>query len=434
MNKNVISILDGGTGSSGKGKVIGEIATDENINLTASVTNCMPNAGHTFVGDKKRVFKNIPVSIVNPNTELFIGPGSVIEMDSFINEYESNKDLLNGRKIYIHELVPIISKKNINEEKNIIKTGSTFSGSGSALASKVLRQATFFNSYKDAIVISNDEWLEKLYLHILNENSIILLEGSQGSDLSLNHSGNYPYTTSRNVSTGQSLADSGISPERLLKTILVIRPFPIRINNISYDNNYINTGVYGKGDELSWSHINYSSSKSIYPQINMFDEIDHNINEKYIRNLVNHLSKTDIMQILKNDYNKSIKINDALEIERLFFKKNEESTYFSEILNDYITDLSENTTVTSKERRIFDLDIDKLKTTCLINTPKEVYLNFFQHLDQDFLNICANYNEVLIPKYIREYLNWIEIETNTDIISLGTGSKNNQRIKKRDFL
>lgn len=52
MNKNVISVIDGEAGSCGKAKVIGEIATLEDINLGASVTNCMPNAGHSFVDEK----------------------------------------------------------------------------------------------------------------------------------------------------------------------------------------------------------------------------------------------------------------------------------------------------------------------------------------------------------------------------------------------
>ena len=86
MIKNVISVIDGEAGSCGKAKVFGEIATLESINLGASVTNCMPNAGHTFVDEKGQatIFRNIPVSVVNPNTELFIGPGSAIDLVKFI--------------------------------------------------------------------------------------------------------------------------------------------------------------------------------------------------------------------------------------------------------------------------------------------------------------------------------------------------------------
>lgn len=42
-----------------------------------------------------------------------------------------------------------------------------------------------------------------------------------------------------------------------------------------------------------------------------------------------------------------------------------------------IIDQSEQTTVTKMERRIFDLDINKLKNNCRINTPSSLYLNFF---------------------------------------------------------
>ena len=51
MIKNVISVIDGEAGSCGKAKVVGEIATDNTINLGAAITNCMPNAGHTFVDE-----------------------------------------------------------------------------------------------------------------------------------------------------------------------------------------------------------------------------------------------------------------------------------------------------------------------------------------------------------------------------------------------
>ncbi len=96
MVKNVISVIDGAAGSCSKAKVIGEIATLESINLGAPVTNCMPNAGHTFVDEKGQatIFRNILVAIVNPKTELFIGPGSAIDMEVFKQEYELRNYLL----------------------------------------------------------------------------------------------------------------------------------------------------------------------------------------------------------------------------------------------------------------------------------------------------------------------------------------------------
>ncbi len=46
MKRNVYAIIDGQAGSCGKGKVIGQFAINENVDV--AITNCMPNAGHTF--------------------------------------------------------------------------------------------------------------------------------------------------------------------------------------------------------------------------------------------------------------------------------------------------------------------------------------------------------------------------------------------------
>lgn len=141
MIKNVISVIDGEAGSCGKAKVIGEIATDKSIKLGASVTNCMPNAGHTFVDEKGTVtiFRNIPVSSVNPDTELFIGPGSAIDMEIFEEEYEQAKKYLGDRKIYVHEMVPLIDERHKQYEREHIKSGSTFKGCGAVTQEKVIR-------------------------------------------------------------------------------------------------------------------------------------------------------------------------------------------------------------------------------------------------------------------------------------------------------
>lgn len=269
MVKNVISVIDGEAGSCGKAKVIGEIATDKSINLGASVTNCMPNAGHTFVDENGNatVFRNIPVSSVNPNTELFIGPGSAIDMEVFKNEYEQVSKYLGDRKIYVHEMVPLIEERHKQYEKEHIKSGSTFKGCNAVTCEKIIKdkKIEFFKTFKNAIVCSNDEWHERLYEHLENPLEYVILEGSQGCDLDINHSGHYPNTVCREVSTMQLLADSGISAERLLQTIMVIRPFPIRISNITKSGEFIYSGNYGKGEELTWTQINLASMYGCYP-------------------------------------------------------------------------------------------------------------------------------------------------------------------------
>lgn len=452
MIKNVIAVIDGEAGSCGKAKVVGEIATDKHIKLGASVTNCMPNAGHTFVNEKGEptIFRNIPVSAVNPYTQLFIGPGSAIDMEVFKEEYEQVSKYIGNRKIYVHEMVPLIVQRHKQYEKEHIKSGSTFKGCGAVTQEKVIRdkKLEFFKTFKNAVVCSNDEWNERLYKHLDNPYEYVILEGAQGCDLDLNHSGNYPYVTSRNVSTAQLLADSGISPERLLQTIMVIRPFPIRISNVTKSGEIIYSGNYGKGDELTWTQINLASMCGGYP----FRE-DVNCYESYVttdklKKLFSHCPEVYLKQIFGENYrNKkldSITLLEALELERLIYKSKGISKYETQLIElsvfdsnnnkNTIFDKSEQTTVTKMERRVFDLDINKLKTNCKINTPSSLYLNFFQHLELEFQGKVGNFETYYFNRYLREYFNWLEYETCIPISALGTGPKNNERILKKELI
>ena len=447
MVKNVISVIDGEAGSCGKAKVIGEIATDKSIKLGASITNCMPNAGHTFVDEEGNatIFRNIPVAVVNPNTELFIGPGSAIDMEVFKKEYEKASRYLNDRKIYVHEMVPLIDDRHKQYERQHIKSGSTFKGCGAVTVEKVIRdkKLEFFKSFKNAVVCSNDEWLEKLYNHLDNPSEYVMLEGAQGCDLDLNHSGNYPYVTSRNVSTSQLLADSGISAERLLQTIMVIRPFPIRISNITKSGEFIYTGNYGRGEELTWTQINLASMYGSYPCNGDMECLPYRVNLDRVKKLISQCPEIYLKQLFGNDF-RNIKISNLqilqiLELERLVYKSKQIDTYKSQFLeleafNNTIIDQSEQTTVTKMERRIFDLDISKLKTNCRINTPSSLYLNFFQHLGLDYKNEIGNFNDYYFSKYLMEYFNWLEGETGVEISALGTGAKNGERILKKSLV
>ncbi len=452
MIKNVISVIDGEAGSCGKAKVIGEIATNKSIKLGASVTNCMPNAGHTFVDEKGNatIFRNIPVSSVNPTTELFIGPGSAIDMEVFIEEYKQASKYLGDRKIYVHEMVPLIDERHKQYEREHIKSGSTFKGCGAVTQEKVMRdkKLQFFKTFKNAVVCSNYEWLERLYEHLDNPSEYVILEGAQGCDLSLNHSGNYPYVTSRNVSTAQLLAYSGISSERLLQTIMVIRPFPIRISNVTKSGEFIYTGDYGKGDELTWTQINLAAMYGGYPCREAVDCYHNYLNPKILKKIISHCPEIYLKQVFGENYKsqkiESISLLQALELERLMYKSKGLSEYETRLIEiamingdlglNTIFDQSEQTTVTKMERRVFDLDISKLKINCRINNPSSLYLNFFQHLRLDYQGEKGNFEDYYFNRYLREYFTWLESETNTPISALGTGARNGERILKKTLI
>ncbi|HIQ94861.1 TPA: adenylosuccinate synthetase [Candidatus Ventrenecus stercoripullorum] len=452
MNKNVIAVIDGAAGSCGKAKVVGEIATDKNIKLGAAVTNCMPNAGHTFVDENGNatVFRNIPVSIVNPETELFIGPGSAIDMTVFQAEYEQAQKYLKDRKIYVHEMVPLIESRHKQYEKEHIKTGSTFKGGNAVTCEKIMKEKNleFFQTYKNAVVCSNNEWHERLYQHLENPNEYVILEGAQGCDLDINHSGHYPNTTCREVSTMQLLADSGIAAERLLETIMVIRPFPIRISNITSSGEFIYSGNYGNGDELTWTEINIATLYGGYPHRSIVDCYNSFLKIKKIKKLLSHCPEIYLKQTFGDNY-KSIKIDEitlleALELERLMYKARKIQEYQTRLIElpmfdkdfppNTIIDQSEQTTVTKMERRIFDLDIKKLKLNCQINNPYVLYLNFFQHLGLEYKGEKGNFENYYFNRYLREYFDWLERNTQVEIAALGTGPKNMERILKKPLI
>jgi adenylosuccinate synthase len=60
----------------------------------------------------------------------------------------------------------------------------------------------------------------------------ILLEGTQGTALSLHH-GDYPHVTTRDTTVSGCLSDAGIAPSNVRKIIMVCRTYPIRVGGPS---------------------------------------------------------------------------------------------------------------------------------------------------------------------------------------------------------
>lgn len=358
MEKPVTVLIDLMAGSCGKGKIAGYLAQENNY--AAAISNAMPNSGHIYVDDiiGKREFRNIPISIVNKDTELFIGAGSAIDLEIFKEEYDRNEDILGDRTIYVHPMVPIIEQRHKDYEKEVLRSGSTFKGGGAVLADKVMRNPNlkYFTEYKNAVA-SKDYYIKLKEVLLKGQ---VLIEGSQGADLSLNHSGHYPYVTSRNCSSSQMLADSGINPMLVNKIIGIIRPYPIRISNSTELGVDISSGNYGDSEELSW----------------------YEINER---------SRADWMGV----------------------------------------DFSEKTTVTKRPRRVFEMDIERLKHNIFINGVTEIVVNFAQHLDAENLNVSGNYDDLYIDRYFREYINYLERELEVPVTLIGTGAKNSKIITRQ---
>lgn len=237
----ITMVLDLQYGSTGKGLIVGKIAEDKRIDTI--VTAWAPNAGHTYItsermGKRKFVHTHLGNGIVsNALKQVLLGPGSVINPEQLVAEIESCADLLEGVRILIHPHAAIATDRHIAEEAGpMTKIGSTKKGVGAAMIQRIRRDPNDMNIAGGCeTAISRYVCTTEEYAEALEQAHAILVEGAQGYGLSMYH-GFYPYTTSRDVSVWQILADCGIGgsvaglTERL-QIIGTCRTFPIRVAN-----------------------------------------------------------------------------------------------------------------------------------------------------------------------------------------------------------
>jgi len=133
----------------------------------------------------------------------------------------------------------VIEEEDIEAEKELQeKISSTRQGVGAATARKIMgrgqegkqkiRLAKDVRELKPYVKGDVQEIFERAYLN----GDRILLEGTQGTTLSLHH-GPYPHVTSRDTTVSGCLSDAGIAPRRLRRVIMVCRTYPIRVGGPS---------------------------------------------------------------------------------------------------------------------------------------------------------------------------------------------------------
>lgn len=266
-NNNITIVIDGQAGSCGKGKICGYLAKHNSYAI--STNNWSSNAGHTYVTDNGDtiIVSHLPMGLINPKCELVLNAGSIITPEILFDEIRKYSDLIGNRKIYIHPRAMIIQNRHREEEKRIIKSGSTFKGCGTAQAEKIIR--------KPGIVLAKD-YFKTLPVDIRNKvqiidtaaminncNKDILIEGAQGQDLDINYGLDYPNVTSRMCSASQLIADAGCSPFKVKDIYMIIRPYPIRISNQTNIGTDIYSGDYAGSKEITWEEVKIRSGCDI---------------------------------------------------------------------------------------------------------------------------------------------------------------------------
>lgn len=238
MERGKLTVLVGGQyGSEGKGAIAAHIAKDYNIHVRVG----SPNAGHTiYWSGKKHVMQSIPCGWINPEAVIVIGRGALLNMKQFMKELVHVMSYYPNflERLAIDAEAGILDEKfhevegGVNGEMHM-RIGSTGEGVGPARIARIQRDPRTFRLFKD---VAAEYGLEScmvvntpLYLaEAQDRGRNILIEGTQGSALSLLHSF-WPYCTSIDTNAAGIISEVGIAPSRVTNVLMVCRTYPIRV-------------------------------------------------------------------------------------------------------------------------------------------------------------------------------------------------------------
>jgi adenylosuccinate synthase len=237
------------------------------------------NAGHTVViGDQKYALHLLPSGILSPNVIPVIGNGVVIDPAVLLAEIKGlNERGIDTSKLKIstnahlitpyHRTIDKVSERFLGKSK----IGTTGRGIGPAYADKINRigirvqdlfdlsilkqkvEAALHDKNQILIKVFNrkgitvdeviNEYLDyaqvlKPYVtdtsllldQALSQGKVVLLEGSQGTLLDVDH-GTYPFVTSSNPTAGGASTGSGIGPTKITRVIGILKAYTTRVGS-----------------------------------------------------------------------------------------------------------------------------------------------------------------------------------------------------------
>ena len=237
------------------------------------------NAGHTVViGDQKYALHLLPSGILSPNVIPVIGNGVVIDPAVLLEEIKGlNERGINTSKLKIstnahlitpyHRTIDKVSERFLGKSK----IGTTGRGIGPAYADKINRigirvqdlfdqsilkqkiEAALHDKNQILVKVFNrkgitvDEVISEYlgYAEILKpyvtdtsllldqalqQGKVVLLEGSQGTLLDVDH-GTYPFVTSSNPTAGGASTGSGIGPTKITRVIGILKAYTTRVGS-----------------------------------------------------------------------------------------------------------------------------------------------------------------------------------------------------------
>jgi len=220
-------VVGGFFGDEGKGKIVSYLALKDKPSIVVR-GGVGPNAGHTVEFEGKTYsLRMIPSGFPNKDSKLLIGPGVAVDPEILLKEIA-----LTGTesRVGLDPRCAIIENKHVKAEieSNHLsrKVGSTKSGVGACNADRALRSAKVARDIPELRRYLTD--VPHAVNDALEKGSEVLVEGTQGTFLSLYH-GTYPYCTSKDVCASAVCSDIGLGPTRISDVTLVFKSFVTRV-------------------------------------------------------------------------------------------------------------------------------------------------------------------------------------------------------------
>lgn len=390
---NVTVVLDAQAGSCGKGKFIGYLSRKDDIDM--AMCNFMSNAGHTWVSnyDTKVMTQQLPTSIINPLADILIGPESAITPRILFEEMIKYKNMIGDRKVIINPNAVVIADKHRREEQKVLRSGSTFKGCGSARADKVMRQAMLFREF----------WNK------LNQENGADFGDDDGDYGDLNYC----------ITCGDL---------KYVKNHLQVMDTMELINNaIDRGEHILIEGSQGCDLDINYGlpYPNTTSRQCHAGQL----IADCGISPRLVDDIIMIMRPYPIR--ISNTTNLKDDKGQTLITSSGDYSGAEEITW-DEVKRrcgapDDI-EFGEQTTVTKKTRRVFEMNWDRLKYVTKLNRPTQIALNFVQYLDWSALG-CTDYDE--LPQKVTDFIEKVENVTGVPVTLIGTGPKDNEIIDRR---
>jgi len=230
-------VVCGFFGDTGKGKVISYLSLKDKVAVAARA-GVGPNAGHTvvYVG-KEYKMRMLPSAFPYDKCRLLIGPGVLVNPEVLLQEIQLTDS---EDRVGVDHQCAVIEPHHIEADRrgNLAeKIGTTGSGTGPCNAERALRVVKLARDLPELKKFLTDVPLE--LNTAIDEGKNVLIEGTQGTYLSLYH-GTYPYVTSKDVTASAACSDVGVGPTKVDDVIIVFKAYTTRV------------GAGPLPDELSW--------------------------------------------------------------------------------------------------------------------------------------------------------------------------------------